>query len=94
MNEPAARASEPRYRLARGIRLRWDKDAEPLLLVPEGIITLNEPAAAVLEALGEGKSVDEIAALLRERFEDPDGVMNAEVCTMLEDFTSAGFVRR
>lgn len=84
----------PRYRLARGIRLRREADAEPLLLVPEGIITLNESAASVLEVLGEGKSVDEVVAELSARFEDPGATLAEDVRDMLENMASAGFVDR
>ncbi len=83
-----------RYRLARGIRLRREADAEPLLLVPEGIITLNDSAASVLEVLGEGKTADEVVAELTARFEDPGATLAEDVREMLEDMAAAGFVDR
>ena len=84
----------PRYRLARGIRLRCEAGAEPLLLVPEGIVTLNVSAAAILETLGEGKSVDEVVAALQERFDDSEASLAGDVRETLEDFAAAGFVER
>jgi coenzyme PQQ biosynthesis protein PqqD len=84
----------PRYRLARGIRLRCEAGAEPLLLVPEGIVTLNVSAAAILETLGEGKSVDEVVAALHERFDDSEASLAGDVRETLEDFAAAGFVER
>ena len=82
----------PRYRL--GIRLRCEAGAEPLLLVPEGIVTLNVSAAAILETLGEGKSVDEVVAALHERFDDSEASLAGDVRETLEDFAAAGFVER
>ena len=59
-----------RPRLADGARLQYDdvRD-EHLLLVPEGAVRLNETAAQVLELCDGERSLDDIASVLRARYE-------------------------
>jgi pyrroloquinoline quinone biosynthesis protein D len=61
-----------RPRLADGARLQYDDvRGEHLLLIPEGAVRLNETAAQVLE-LCDGRSLDEIAAVLSARYDGTD----------------------
>ncbi|MBD5605771.1 MAG: pyrroloquinoline quinone biosynthesis peptide chaperone PqqD [Candidatus Eremiobacteraeota bacterium] len=80
------------YRLARGVRLRREDDGTTLLLVPEGIVELNEPAAAALELADGTRTANEIVAALGERFDDPDGALDADVRVLLADLAERGFV--
>ncbi len=81
-----------RYKLARGMRLRHDADGSATLLVPEGIVALNETAAAAL-ALADGtRDDDDIASALAERFDDPDGTLRNDVAELLRDLTERGFL--
>ena len=61
-----------RPRLVDGARLQYDdvRD-EHVLLIPEGAVRLNETAAQVLE-LCDGRTLDEIAAVLSERYQGAD----------------------
>jgi pyrroloquinoline quinone biosynthesis protein D len=61
-----------RPRLVHGARLQYDdvRD-EHVLLIPEGAVRLNETAAQVLE-LCDGRTLDEIAAVLSERYQGAD----------------------
>lgn len=61
-----------RPRLVDGARLQYDdvRD-EHVLLIPEGAVRLNETAAQVLE-LCDGRTLDEIAAVLSERYQGTD----------------------
>ena len=61
-----------RPRLVDGARLQYDdvRD-EHVLLIPEGAVRLNETAAQVLE-LCDGRTLDEIAAALSERYQGTD----------------------
>ena len=52
----------------RGVRLRHDPNGA-MLLVPEGALVLNPPAAATLELVDGERSVDDIARALTEQFE-------------------------
>jgi pyrroloquinoline quinone biosynthesis protein D len=61
-----------RPRLVEGARLQYDDvRGEHMLLIPEGAVRLNETAAHVLE-LCDGRSVDEIASVLSERYQGTD----------------------
>ena len=61
-----------RPRLVDGARLQYDDvRGEHVLLIPEGAVRLNETAAQVLE-LCDGRTLDEIAAVLSERYEGTD----------------------
>jgi pyrroloquinoline quinone biosynthesis protein D len=80
------------HKLARGVRLRREPDGSTLLLVPEGIVELNEPAAAALELANGSRSTDEIVAALAEQFDDPDGTLRADVLALLADLAERGFV--
>ncbi len=83
-----------RYRLARGMRLRREPDGSATLLVPEGIVSLNETAAAVL-ALADGtRDDDDIAAELARRFDAPDGTIADDVRTLLGELAEHGFLTR
>lgn len=61
-----------RPRLVDGARLQYDDvRGEHVLLIPEGAVRLNETAAQVLE-LCDGRTLDEIAAVLSERYQGTD----------------------
>lgn len=81
-----------RYRLARGMRLRTTACETPLLLVPEGVVTLNDTAAATL-ALADGtRDVDEIVAALAVQFEADPAELAADVRALLASLAERGFV--
>jgi pyrroloquinoline quinone biosynthesis protein D len=60
-----------RYRLERGVRLRRQTGGDSMLLVPEGIVSLNDTAAAALELADGSRSLEAIVTLLAERFDAP-----------------------
>ena len=61
-----------RPRLVDGARLQYDDVREEhVLLIPEGAVRLNDTAAQVLE-LCDGRTLDEIAAVLSERYQGAD----------------------
>jgi pyrroloquinoline quinone biosynthesis protein D len=77
-------------RLIAGARLQYDDvRGEHLLLIPEGAVRLNETAAHVLE-LCDGRSVDEIAAVLCERYEGTD--VTDDVRELLDAMGERGLV--
>ncbi len=80
------------YRLARGVRLRRPSDATPLLLVPEGIVTLNETAAAVLELADGSRTVETIAEALADRFDAGPEALESDVRELLDEFVTRGYV--
>jgi len=82
------------YRLARGIRLRREADGSVLMLVPEGIITLNDTAYAALELADGERPITAIASLLAARFDAPDGALEADVADLFEEFAVRGYLLR
>jgi pyrroloquinoline quinone biosynthesis protein D len=84
--------SSPRYRLARGVRLRREDDGTTLLLVPEGVVELNDSAAATLELLDGARTLDELSEALRERFEADASALRSDVEILLDELRVRGFV--
>lgn len=80
------------YRLARGVRLQKAPDGAAVLLVPEGIVTLNDSAAATLELLDGNRDPGAIAAMLAERYQADLPELTSDVCTLLDDFVERGYV--
>jgi len=81
-----------RYRLARGVRLRVEGDGTVLLLIPEGVVELNESAAATLELLDGARTVEDLVSALGERFEVAESDLRDDLETMLADLAERGFV--
>jgi pyrroloquinoline quinone biosynthesis protein E len=69
--------------LRRGVRLTYDPvRATPVLLYPEGVLLLNETAAAVLRCCDGIRDSAAIAAALADRY---DGVSGTDVADLLAD---------
>jgi pyrroloquinoline quinone biosynthesis protein D len=81
-----------RYRLARGVRLRAGECGEAMLLVPEGIVRLNETAAATLELIDGKRDLDDVTSELAARFEAEPADVAHDVRALLEAFVARGFV--
>ena len=80
-----------RPKLATGVRLHRDKVREQdVLLFPEGALVLNDTAVAVLELCDGERSLDEIAALLGERYEAAD--LRDDVAELLDGIGERGLV--
>ncbi len=82
------------YRLARGIRLRREADGSVLMLVPEGIVTLNNTAYAALELADGERSITAIASMLAAHFNAPDDALEADVTDLFEEFAARGYLLR
>jgi pyrroloquinoline quinone biosynthesis protein D len=54
---------------AKGVRFRTTVEGGAFLLVPEGALTLNGPAAAALQLVDGTRTIDDIAAALVEEFD-------------------------
>jgi pyrroloquinoline quinone biosynthesis protein D len=80
-----------RPRLATGARLRYDEVREEhLLLVPEGAVRLNPSAVEVLELCDGERSLDEILAVLSERYEGAD--LSADVRGLIDGMAQRGLL--
>jgi pyrroloquinoline quinone biosynthesis protein D len=63
------------------------------LLVPEGIVSLSETAAAILELVDGQRDAATIATLLAERFEAPPGELARDVGDTLAALRERGFLQ-
>lgn len=86
-------SSSPMHRplLVPHARYRWDKlREEHQLLFPEGMLVLNETAAAIVR-LCDGRSISELVTSLVEQF--PQADLPAEVLAFLERLSRKGLLR-
>ncbi|GAA5093875.1 pyrroloquinoline quinone biosynthesis peptide chaperone PqqD [Nocardia iowensis] len=71
----------PVPRLRPGVRLARDPAHGELALLPEGVVVLNDTAAAVLALCDGSSSIDTIAARLGETYE---GVRAQDIAELLD----------
>jgi pyrroloquinoline quinone biosynthesis protein D len=80
-----------RPKLATGVRLHRDKVREQdVLLFPEGALVLNETALEVLGLVDGERTLDDIAAVLSERYEGAD--VKDDVSELLDGIGERGLV--
>jgi pyrroloquinoline quinone biosynthesis protein D len=80
-----------RPKLATGVRLHRDKVREQdVLLFPEGALVLNDTALEVLELCDGERTLDDIAAVLGERYEGAD--VREDVSELLDEIGERGLV--
>ncbi|MBV8081640.1 MAG: pyrroloquinoline quinone biosynthesis peptide chaperone PqqD [Candidatus Eremiobacteraeota bacterium] len=77
---------------SRGVRLRRVDDSRTVLLVPEGIVNLNAPAAATLSLLDGARTCDDIAAALSARFSSEPAAIAADVRELIGRLAAKGWV--
>lgn len=82
------------YRLARGIRLRLEPEGGGVLLVPEGLVTLSDSAAATLALVDGTRDVPAIVSALLAEFDADPGSLESDVRALLESFAERGFLSR
>jgi coenzyme PQQ biosynthesis protein PqqD len=80
------------YRLARGVRLRRQAGGEAMLLVPEGILSLNDTAAAALELADGSRDFETIVAALSKTFDASQSILSQDVRELFEALVARGFV--
>ncbi len=78
----------------RGFRLRHDavRDAW-VILAPERLFLLDEPAVEVLKLVDGARSVPEIVDALAEKFNAPRETIAADTEAMLRDLVIKGAIR-
>lgn len=80
-----------RPKLATGVRLHHDKVREQhVLLFPEGALVLNETAVEVLALCDGERSLDDVAAVLSERYDGAD--VREDVSELLDGIGERGLV--
>jgi hypothetical protein len=58
----------------------------------EKVYTLNPPAAAVIQEIRSGTDVTQIAARLKQRFQDPNGTIEADIRALIDDLQRKGLI--
>ena len=78
----------------RGFRLRHDavRDAW-VVLAPERLFLLDEPAVEVLKLVDGARSVSDIVDILAAKFNAPRETIAADVDAMLQDLVVKGAIR-
>ena len=80
-----------RPKLATGVRLHRDKVREQdVLLFPEGALVLNDTALEVLGLVEGERTLDDIAAVLSERYDGAD--VKDDVSELLDGIGERGLV--
>ncbi len=79
MNAPA---------LAQGVRFRRSADGQGLLLIPEGVVNLNDSAAAIIELVDGQRTTMEIAALLATRYSMDVAAIASDIEDLLQRLAS------
>jgi pyrroloquinoline quinone biosynthesis protein D len=78
----------------RGVRMRREPDGTAMLLIPEGIVRLNESAAAALELVDGRRTITEIAAALgRGSFDVPAERIEDDVQALFDRLRKRHLVR-
>ena len=82
-----------RPRFEKGVRLRREPDGSAMLLVPEGALVLNAPAAAALELVDGARSFDDIVGLVTTKFEVAGAQARDDLSDLFDRLHERGFVR-
>jgi pyrroloquinoline quinone biosynthesis protein D len=78
--------------MARHFRLQWEEAQQAyVLLYPEGMVELNDTAAAVLTCCNGKASLAQIIADLQQQFPEDD--IAADVREFLEEAYANGWIR-
>ena len=78
----------------RGFRMRFDQVRDGwVMLAPERLFLLDEPAVAVLQLVDGFRSIDQIVDVLTTRYEAPRELIAADVVAMLQDLSDKGAIR-
>ena len=89
---PARAPAEPHPRIAAGFRLQWEPAQNAhVLLYPEGMVQLNDTAAAILAFCDGKRSVIGVIAALENEYEAED--LREDVVAFLLEAVDHGWVR-
>ncbi|HVN69931.1 MAG TPA: pyrroloquinoline quinone biosynthesis peptide chaperone PqqD [Candidatus Binatia bacterium] len=82
-----------RPRFGKGVKLRHDPGGAAMLLVPEGALELNAPAAAALELVDGERTLAQIVEAVVERFEVAPAQAQREIDELFDRLAERGFLR-
>ena len=78
----------------RGFRMRFDEvRAAWVILAPERLFLLDEPAVEVLKLVDGARTVPAIVDALAARYDAPRSAIEVDVAAMLQDLDDKGAIR-
>lgn len=83
---------DARPKLGKGVKLRNDRDGSVMLLVPEGALVLNRPAAAALCLVDGRRSLKDIIEVVVEQFDVAPERAAADLFELFERLELRGFI--
>jgi coenzyme PQQ biosynthesis protein PqqD len=83
---------EARPKLGKGVKLRNDSNGSVMLLVPEGALVLNRPAAVALALVDGRRSLKEIIEEVVEQFDVTPERAAADLYELFERLEGRGFL--
>jgi pyrroloquinoline quinone biosynthesis protein D len=83
--------AQPRF--GKGVKLRHDGNGSVMLLIPEGALVLNAPAAAALELVDGARPLAEIITAVAERFDVSAGDARKDILELFERLEERGLVQ-
>lgn len=84
---------EVRPKFGKGVKLRQEPDGSAMLLVPEGALVLNPPAAAALDLVDGTRTFGEIVDAIVERFDVEQQQARDDFGSLFDRLEERGFVR-
>jgi pyrroloquinoline quinone biosynthesis protein D len=84
-------AARPRF--GKGVKLRQETGGSMMLLVPEGALVLNRPAAAALELVNGERTLEEIVAAVVERFDVAPQCAHDDLSDLFDRLSQRGFLK-
>jgi pyrroloquinoline quinone biosynthesis protein D len=84
-------AARPRF--GKGVKLRHETDGGAMLLVPEGALVLNAPAAAALDLVDGTRTLDDIIAGVAEHFDVSAEQASQDLADLFDRLELRGFVQ-
>jgi pyrroloquinoline quinone biosynthesis protein D len=82
-----------RPRFGKGVKLRHDRDGSAMLLVPEGALVLNRPAAVALELVDGERTLAQIVDVVVEQFDVTAERACDDLSGLFDRLAERGFVR-
>lgn len=82
-----------RPRFGKGVRLRHEPDGNAMLLVPEGALMLNGPAAAALTLVDGKRTLGEIVDAVVERFDVSQQLARDDLGDLFDRLATRGFIQ-
>jgi Coenzyme PQQ synthesis protein D (PqqD) len=84
---------QARLKFGKGIKLRHERDGSVMLLVPEGALVLNRPAAVALEHVDGNRTLAQIVDAVVAQFEVEPERACEDLNGLFDRLAERGFLR-